>query len=503
MSRINTNVTSLIGQRILSHQNRDLTKTMERLSTGLAINRGGDDPAGLIVSERLRSEKTALSAAIGNAERADQIVNIAEGGLQEISTLLLEMQGLITATSNDAGMSAAEKDANQQQVDAILQTIDRIAATTTFQGTKLLNGSFDFTVSAQASAVVSYNVNAAKLGSGNVDVQAIVTQSAQHAGLFVSAASTLDFGGDSDARLVLEIAGALGTREFSFASGTTMSDVAKSINGFKTVTGVSAVASGQGLVLKSTGFGSDQFVSVDVIDDGGITGNIFQLNSTNENASSGANQVALASVLEPIRDSGQDVGVIINGVAARGTGRSASVNTDALDLKVELTTSGAQTLSSRNLFTITGGGAKFNLGPTVDATNEVRLGIKDISARKLGGVDDGDDVRRYLDELGSGKSLNLVDGDLTTAQKAVNAAITEVSALRGRLGSFQKNVVGSTINGLNIALENISAAESAIRDTDFAAETAKLTRSQILVNAATSVLGISNAQPQAVLGLLG
>ena len=134
MSRINTNVSSLLAQRILGQNNQDLTKSLERLSTGLAINRGGDNPAGLIASENLRSELASIDAAIGNAERADQVVNIAEGGLQEINTMLLEVQSLVTSTANDAGLSKEERDANQLQIDSILQTIDRIATTTNFQG---------------------------------------------------------------------------------------------------------------------------------------------------------------------------------------------------------------------------------------------------------------------------------------------------------------------------------------------------------------------------------
>ena len=115
MSRINTNVGSLLAQRVLGAQNSSLTKSLERLSTGLRINRGSDDPAGLIASENLRSEKTGITAAINNAERADQVINIAEGGLQEVNSLLLEMQSLVQSSANDAGLSLEEREANQLQ----------------------------------------------------------------------------------------------------------------------------------------------------------------------------------------------------------------------------------------------------------------------------------------------------------------------------------------------------------------------------------------------------
>ena len=182
MSRINTNVNSLISQRILTQQNNSLNTSLERLSTGLAINRGKDDPAGLIASENLRSEKAAISAAITNTERADQVMNIAEGGLQEINALLLEVQSLVGESANDAGLSVEEKEANQLQVDSILQTIDRIAEATSFEGVKLLNGTFDFTISAQAPEVNSFKINAAKLSHNETrTVEVVVTASAQHA----------------------------------------------------------------------------------------------------------------------------------------------------------------------------------------------------------------------------------------------------------------------------------------------------------------------------------
>ena len=147
MSRINANVPSMIAQRVNAQNNRALSGTLERLSTGYRINRGSDDPAGLIISENLRGEIKGINSAIGNAQRAEQVMNIAEGGLQEISSMLIEVQSLVGQTANEAGISAEERDANQLQVDSILSTIDRIANSVSFQGTKLLNGNYDYTLS--------------------------------------------------------------------------------------------------------------------------------------------------------------------------------------------------------------------------------------------------------------------------------------------------------------------------------------------------------------------
>lgn len=507
MSRINTNVSSLLAQRILGQNNQTLTKSLERLSTGLAINRGADNPAGLIASENLRSEITSISAAIGNAERADQVINIAEGGLQELNTLLLELQNLVTSTANDAGLSREEREANQLQVDSIIQTIDRIANTTNFQGSKLLNGTFDFNINNQNANVSDFTINAAKLEFGSTrDVQVSVTGSAQHAGFYLSAGGNINLSASSN-RFVLEVAGVDGSREFSFASGTTLTDAAAQINTFKSVTGVSATASGTGLVLKSDEFGSSQFVSVKVVTEGGINNvasgaganaGIYNLSAFNENTINTTLVTSFASATNPIRDTGQDVSALINAINATATGTTARINTDFLDLSIDLSDTGAQTLTAFTAFTITGGGAKFILGPDVDISNQVSIGIENVASRHLGSLAEG-----FLDDLGSGAVRNLVDGNLEEAQTIVDKSINQVASLRGRLGAFQKNVVGATIRALGVAFENTSAAESVIRDTDFAAETAELTRAQILVNAATQTLGIANANPQSVLSLLG
>lgn len=500
MSRINNNVNSLIAQRVLTQQNSGLSNTLERLSTGLKINRGADNPAGLIASERLRADKASLNAAISSAERANQIVNVAEGALQEVSSLLLEVQSLVSETANTDGLSTEEKEANQIQIDAILQTIDRIASTTTFGSTKLLNGNLDFDVSSVAGTVNDYSVRGAKIAhGGSIDVDVVVTASAQHAALFLSTDGALDLT-SSISKFTIEVGGAKGNREFSFASGTTQADIATAINSFTSVTGVSAVTQGTGILLKSDEFGSDQTISVNVTDDAGQDGGIYQVSSIDEDVVSteAGNNTDFSAVSSPITDDGQDVAAIVNGTSASGKGKSLSINTDALNIDLELTTAGAQAQGAISALTINDGGAKFNIGAQVNVDNQVRLGLPNIASRNLGNATDG-----FLDSLGSGATNNLVDGNLEDAEKVIGATIDQITALRGRLGAFQSLTVDSALNSLNVALENTSAAESIIRDTDFAAETANLTRNQILVQAATSALAVSNSRPQSILQLLG
>ncbi len=506
MSRINTNVQSLIAQRVLNQNTGGLNKSLERLSTGLRINRGADDPAGLLASENLRGEKAAISAAIGNAERADLVANIAEGGLQEVSGLLTEMQGLITATANNAGLSDAEKKANQLQIDSILQTIDRIADATNFQGSKLLNGNFDFTTTNVSAGIADFRVNGAKLGFGDtLSVEAVVTTSAQQAGLYLSTGATLNLGAGSS--FTIEVGGSLGSRQLSFASGSAIADIVTAINTFSDVTGVEAATSGNGVVVKSSEFGEDEFVSVEVVASGSITGTglgIFSLSATDFNAANAASIVTFASTeaKNGVRDAGQDIVATINGIQATSSGRTASINTDFLNVEVTFSSAAgnntAQTAGGVNAFTISGGGADFQLAGNVDIAGKVSLGIKDVSARKLGMSTLG-----FLSDLSSGKAFNIVDGDLNKAQKVVSEAGRQISSLRGRLGAFQKNTVGATIRSLGVTFENTAAAESSIRDADFAKQTADLTRNQILQSAATNTLALANQSGQAALSLLG
>ena len=506
MTRINTNVQSLIAQRVLGQNNNGLSQSLERLSTGVRINRGKDDPAGLIASENLRSELAGTRAAVTTAERADQVVNIAEGGLQEVSGLLTALQGLLTASSSEAGLSSAEKDANQDQIDSILQTVDRIASATSFQGTKLLNGNFAFETSNVDSNVEDFKVNGAKFESDNLDVDVVVYQSAQQAGVYLSlGGANIDLGNQST--FTIEISGSLGSREVSFASGTSVATIVSTVNNFTDVTGITASAGTTGLALRSEESGSDEFVSVKTIDAGDIqgSGGIFGFNATNTGTILTSGATTFADATNGVRDEGQDIGASINGVVATSDGRTISVNTDFLDAEITLDTTASTTLAAVSAFQIDGGGANFQLSGNVDVIGRVSLGISNVAARELGKVVD-DGTNYFLSDLAGGKSLDVTKAssqDFSRAQEVVANAINEISSTRGRLGAFQKNTIGATVRSLGVAIENTAAAESVIRDADFASETAALTRNQILVSAATNTLSLANSSPQSALQLLG
>jgi flagellin len=489
MTRISTNVVSMLSQRVLKNQNLSLTNSLERLATGYRINRGKDDPAGLIASENLRAEKAAIAAAIKNGERAEQVVNVAEGGLQEINNLLVELQTLVGEAANEAGITSEEKEANQVQIDSILSTIDRIANATSFNGIQLLNGNFDYTTSNVSADINTVQVNSARLSNDPaafMNVTMDVISSAQTGVVYVSTQATLVNGGDGS--ITVEITGNDGVQQFTFASGTSQANIISAINTFRDSLGVSAAQNGTDtdrIEVRSVDFGSAEFVRVKVLE--GTTNDLL------------AATEAGATSTNDLKDDGRDATVLINGQQATTNGLRARIANDGLDINIEIGgTSALNSDGQSTTFQITGGGADFNLSPNVNLAGKVSLGIQTMTTGNLGESTNG-----FLSSLKSGGSANVLNGDLTKAQAIVDEAIKEVSSLRGRLGAFQRNVVQATINNLGVSLENVAAAESQIRDTDFAQETAKLTRQQILGQAATQVLAIANAQPQQVLALLG
>jgi flagellin len=467
MSRINTNVQSLIAQNAFNNNQSSLNTSLRRLSTGLQINSGADDPAGLIASQNLLANQAGITSAISNANLANNVISTADGGLGEINTLLTQVQGLVSQAASTGGLSSQEIGADQQQVDSILNTINRIANSTSFDGTQLLNGNLDYTVSGVAAANISdVHVQSATVpNGGNLAVSVDVVGSAKTADLTYTGGS-IGTGG-----VTLQIGGNLGTTQITLASGTSISQIASAVNGTTNNTGLSATVNGSTLTVNSQGFGSSQFVTIQAVSGSfsGLSGN---------------------------KASGTDANVLVNGSKAVADGKSVSYSSSDLSVSFNLTKTFNTPGSSS--FHVTGGGATFAIGSQVTANNNASIGIQSVSTASL-----GDTVNGFLDTLASGGKNSLSSNNLNTAQTILNNAINQVSELRGNLGSFQKYTIGSTLSTLNVAFENSSAASSNIEDTDFAAETSNLTRAQILSSAATSVLSQANSNPQNVLKLLG
>lgn len=486
MSRINTNVSALVAQNNLGRTNNDLQVRLQRLSTGLRINRGADDPSGLIVSERLRSEISGITQAVDNAERASNVIATAEAALAEVSTLLTDIKGLIVEAANTGAFSQAELKANQLQIDSAVESITRIAGTTSFAGLKLLNGGLDYLTSGiDSTAIQDVKIFGANFGDGStIPVSVEVIQSAHTGQLFLSG-NTAGAAGLLLSSVTFELQGARGSEVLEFVSGTALSAVAAAVNNVTSVTGVSAsLVSGtdptSGLVLSSIDYGSDSFVSVRKMSDG----DFFQTFDVQ-----GGNAIN--------RDTGDDVLALINGNLALGDGTGVSLRSSNLNIEMNLTVTAAQTLGT-NSFTITGGGTIFQIGGEITAGQQVGVGIQSVAASRL-----GNEALGFLNEIVTGGDHSLVNNGMERASQILDTSIGQVATLRGRLGAFERNTLQTSVRSNQIALENLTAAESVIRDTDFASETSALTRAQILANAGTSTLALANSTSQSVLSLLG
>ncbi|MEM8911480.1 MAG: flagellin [Planctomycetota bacterium] len=270
--------------------------------------------------------------------------------------------------------------------------------------------------------------------------------------------------------LVFQLNGADGAETFNFGVGTLKSQIKDAINLVSDSTGITADDTTT-LQFTSEAYGSDALVGIDVISEGG----------------SGGFEAALSAA----RVTGTDILATINGVEANGNGNSFSINTSTLDLSLTVDDGNSTDFS----FSITGGGATFQLGPDVTSTQQATLGIGSVSTGKLGGASG----RLY--ELGSGQAKSLAN-DVSGAAKIIDEVIAKVVGTRGRLGSFQATTLESNLVSLNETRANLQEAESSIRDADFAQESANLTRAQILVQSGTNVLSLANQNPQNVLALL-
>ncbi len=483
MTRINTNVPAMVARTSLARTNTDLATRLQRLSTGLKINRGADDPAGLIVSERLRSEISSIGQAVDNIERASNVIATTESALQEINDLLVTIKGLTVEAANTGAFSKEEIKANQLQIDSAIESITRISNTTSFAGLKLLNGSLDYLTSGvTASQIADVAIKGANFGlNTSIPVTVEVLQSAEHASLFLSGNGT----GSFTSAVTFEVQGNKGVQVFTFASGTSLSAVVNAINQVSDSTGVTATLASatnpsSGVLLTSENFGSSEFVSVRKLSGGAF------FDSYTAQGGGAVN-----------RDIGGDTLALINGNLAIGDGLDISLNASTLNIEMTLTSGAAQTLNTPFSYSITGGGATYQIGPSINSLQQVGFGIQSVAATRLGNSTVG-----FLNEVINGNGNSLAN-NVRGASEIVDAAIQQVSTLRGRIGAFERNTLDTTLRSQQVALENLTSAESSIRDTDFAEETSLLTRSQILQQAGTQTLAIANSTAQSVLSLLG
>jgi flagellin len=390
--RINQNIAAQNAYRNLSVTDGQMSKSLEKLSSGFRINRAADDAAGLAISEGLRSQVGGLKVSVRNAQDGVSVVQTAEGALTETHSILQRMRDLAVQSANDSNDNDSRSAINAEAT-ALKDELDRIAGKTTYNNIKLLDGTFankEFQVGYAANDTITVDIQGGALAASNT---------------FAANDSVLATGG---------------VMQFTQAADATGSTTVAAISVTTGTLGVTTTAQGTADALNADEAFATSFQASVVLD---ATGN-SQLKVTSKTGNENAVVVGAATTTTGI-------------IAGEGTG-----------------VAGADT----------GGGF-----------DSADLGLTSITLATQAGA--------------------------TSALTALDTAIKNVSTSRANLGALQ-NRFEHTINNLNVAIENLSASESRIRDTDMAQEMMSFTRAQILSQAGTAMLAQANQAPQGVLSLL-
>lgn len=487
-------VTNTNTLQLLSILNRNISaqeNTLKQLTTGRRINTGKDDPAGLIALSLLNAERTAIQQSLNNNLRTDVILTVADSAFGEISSLLGEIETLVVASTSDANLSASEISANQAQIDNALTAIDRIVSTTNFNGKKLLDGAFGIQTAGVAGNSNISNLRVFSRSQSTSDTALTIDRVASAQ---LATATFATMGGASTVRTSgttqVVIQGSLGTATLTIASSLTQAQVVAAINGAKDQTGVSAIQNAANISLNSATFGTDAFVSVEVLS-GGIINSSYSTATTDGDTANDVQNIG--------KTIGTDATISINGQNAGTDGLKVSYSANGLSLEFTLGTkfgSGDTGATTSTSFTVkAAGGATFQLGTT--ANTRQTIGIDSLATFNLGG---GNGSAR-LSELKSGGTVD-VKTDAGGALTSVREAISEVASIRGRIGGFQRFQVGSAIRSLEAANIGLAEAASIIGDTDFAVATANLNRETVLIASGIRLLGMANQQAAQILSLL-
>jgi len=477
---VNTNVSSLNARRALNNTTSSVSKSFERLASGLRINTAKDDAAGLQISSRLDAQVRGLNTAVRNTNDGISLAQTVEGALDESGNILQRMRELSVQAANDTN-TQGDRESIQAEVDQLISELDRIAETTTFNNQKVLDGSFTgakFHVGANARETISVGVQDAR--SDKLGRQA----------RYASANDIQVEGGAQELQdndVVLNGVTIRATDESDDELSTTLNNAsaiakAAAINDSTEFTGVRAIV--------------EDTVVVGTSDIAAVT-----LDSTNNLAINGE---VITSVRIQDNDSDDTLVNAINAVSA-DTGVVASLDEDH---RLVLTAD-----DGRNIEVTVSGNAT-RLGLAAAAGTTVTGGRVTLQSEEQFFMD-GNAIDKLGDVGGAGATLFGVNGDLSveavdvTSREGANVgidiidvAISQVSSIRADLGAIQ-NRMESTIRNLQTGSENLSAAKSRIKDADFAHETAEFAKSQILQQAGVSILSQANGAPNIALSLLG
>lgn len=477
--RINHNISSMNAQRQLGINTTNQAKNLERLSSGLKINRGADGPASLVISERLRAQIAGLHQAIDNSETSISMVQTTESALSEINRMLISARQVALHAANEGVNDELMMQADQNEINNVLDTLDRISAYTQFGTKTLLDGSRG------ANGVVNGN---------NLDwVGATVeTKSSPMSGYKVhidQAATRTSLKGDL----------ALTQEVIDSEVDITISEGGKSMT-FTTVEGESIDSTFNALGLRIAESGLE--IQALKTEEGSIELRHKKYGSehTFSAASSMVGVISDVAHVNKSGDRGLDVAGTINGEEALGrgqvlTGRTGTKNIEGLAVRYTGETANESPEDFAGTVTVSQNSLVFQVGGNANQTTVVSLiNTNSRSLAKAIPNTSGFKELRDIDVLntqGAQDSIMLID-----------SAIEEVAKTRGDLGAFQKNSLQSNLNYLRSANENLTNAESVIRDADMAKEMSTFTKNQILVQSGTAMLAQANQTPQAVLSLL-
>lgn len=507
--RINHNISALNAWRNITMVNSTMSKTLERLSSGLRINRAGDDAAGLAISEKMRGQIKGLEMAIKNSQDAISLIQTAEGALTEVHSILQRMRELAVQAASDTNTDV-DRNQIQAELDQLKDEIDRIARTTEFNSKKLLDGKLEgFRNTADVKVVTGGNLNVnADLGAAGVASGYTLAQSATSIGE-----------GNS---LTINIAGT------TFTITLTANDTIQIVGSGVTIGNVGA-ASG----TVSGTFGDVKFTFTLY-----TTGaSVYKLTNTVVTAATTVSAATVTDVQEGtyVVEVGQFTGGATSGLDTRvllfnenGLATTITANFTAGQIYTANGSLSVASVSSGNidLTATASAGLRITWDTTVYDLNDfggalpseevVDSGVIRAEARNEGntqlifqiGSNEGHNMIAGIDDM-SAKALGITDDSLDVTNQnvaertimVIDGAIHKVSSQRALLGAVQ-NRLEHTISNLGVAEENLTAAESRIRDADMAKEMMQFTKQQILLQSANAMLAQANALPQNVLQLL-
>jgi flagellin len=468
--RINNNIGAQRAFNSVSSTNYEIGKSMNRLSKGLRIADASDDPAGLISSELFRAQLSSMDQAMRNNNEALNYAKTAENGLGEMNKLLSDARSLAVASGNSATLTATQLSANQDQLNSIVSSINRIAGSVTYSGRKLLDGSAGVTTQVSNGSKVSGFSFGGTANTTTITQSGMITinQTVAATAATYTSTSTLSTGVVTTGNV------ALNGVQFTLAAGSSLASVAAQFNAASGQTGVTAAVGTNNIVFTQTQTGTNR--SVNFTDQNGS----LSTAANTQARAVGVDATATISV------GGQSV--LFTGGQQGADGLTLQdINGNKLNI-----TSGGNTVNTQLLGQVVAADSTFQIG--FERTTTANLALRNMSAGQLGsGVVSGLTVNN-LDVTTSTGSQN--------ALAVLDKAIDEVSQMRGRIGNFQRNVVETQQRSLSSMRENLANSESSIRDLDVASEMTNYTKFQVMQQAGLSILGQANQQGQNVLSLL-